>query len=76
MRLIDSEEHLRRYLHVEALLKHVAPGTVHAAGGTVFSAASTQKLIEYASRSQAGKWRKYAQSQNGGSDRSPRIDAS
>jgi hypothetical protein len=76
MSFLDWEERIRRYVHVEALLKHVVPSTAHNADGKVFSAVSTQKLIEYASRSQAGKWRKYAQPQNGGCDRSPRIDAS
>ncbi len=76
MQLIDCEENFRRFIHVEALLKHFAPSAVRNPGAKVFSMLSTQKLIEYASRSQAGKWREYARSQNDGSDCSPRIDAS
>lgn len=76
MRFIDWAEHARRYLHVEALLKHVAPIQMRQEAGKTFSAISTQKLIEYVSRSQADKWRRYATSENGGPDRSLRLNAS
>lgn len=61
----SPEQRLRKFIHVEALLKHMnfAPPTDLAVPAV--STASTQQLIEDVSRSQADKWRRYAQSGNG-----------
>jgi hypothetical protein len=76
MDLNGSDQHLRKFIHVEAVLKHVNFARPETVSGSATTTASTQQLIEDISHSQADKWRKYAQSGNGGSDRSPWSNAS
>lgn|GEM_PF-3627177 len=76
MLFTDCEERIRRYVHVEGLLKHLALNVSHSLKAKACAAVSTEKLIQCTSRSQAHKWRKYAQSENDGPDRSPRPNAS
>jgi hypothetical protein len=71
-RSLDREEHIHRYVNVQALLKHVAPNRLRWSEAQTDPALPIQKFIEQVCRSQAHKWRKYAQSRNGGSDRAPR----
>jgi hypothetical protein len=71
MRSIHWEQRIRQYVHVDALLKHFATRREQRGEARMYSPVSTQELIEQVNQSQADKWRKYAQSEDGGSDRSP-----
>lgn len=76
MDLTGSEQHLRKFIHVEAVLKHMNLAAPTALAVDAVSTASIQQLIEDVSRSQADKWRRYVQSGNGGPDGSPWSNAS
>jgi hypothetical protein len=76
MYLNGSDQYLRKFIHIEAVLKHVTFARTGPVAVPAISTALTQQFIEDVSRSQADKWREYAQSGNGGPDGSPWSNAS
>ena len=76
MRFADRESRVHQIIHPAAALKHMPADQVRSVGSWSESQCSTRRLIEQASRSQSHKWRKYATSEEGGPDRTPRSDIS
>lgn len=71
----SQEDNFRRYLHVDALVKHFSPGQRGKHRHVAQRPDVTRTLIEQSSRSQAGKWRNYAKAEDRGPDCPSRPDA-
>lgn len=71
----DWEEHIRRYVCTDAVLKHLVRNQLGKHRCVVQLPEMTRMLIEQSSRLQAGKWRSYAKVEGVRPDCTSRTDA-
>jgi hypothetical protein len=71
----DWEEHIRRYVCTDAVLKHLVRNQLGKHRRIAQQPDLTRTLIEQSSRTQAGKWRSYAKVEGVRPDCPSRTDA-
>ncbi len=74
MRFKNWEEHIRKYICTDAVLKHLVSDQIGKHRRVAQQPELTRTLIEQSSRSQAGKWRSYAKVESARPDCSSRTD--
>ncbi len=70
----DEREQIRKYIHVEAMMKHVTNLAQEPALSWGEDSVPVRGLIERVNQSQKKKWREYAQTNTRGNSSSSRTD--